>query len=269
MFKWPFLSMLRAEKCFCMKTSCTHILHILPYGLFSGFIFTGDITHRMLTTTQYIAPLMANFDPSYSKDSTVQYLDNGEVTPDIWAGPGSPNVWLIFDWLTVFRWGVRSPVGAGQTPKKGVGGSLYISGCAIQNRNHHVLLPRCETHLCSVHLISSSIVAPCIRFIFLSVCLSDTSVIRCDEFSWASGEGRFVRCLHGLDTISSITRSAINQFSGSCETLQLFNPVISLTQKPSGRRFTSTIGLRLTPQRSPASLLLSSLHCQVSDPYPS
>ncbi|XP_068193913.1 plexin domain-containing protein 1-like isoform X2 [Antennarius striatus] len=44
-----------------------------------GFIFTGDIAHRMLTTTQYIAPLMANFDPSYSKDSTVQYLDNGEV----------------------------------------------------------------------------------------------------------------------------------------------------------------------------------------------
>uniref|UniRef100_A0A8C9YLU0 Plexin domain containing 1 n=1 Tax=Sander lucioperca TaxID=283035 RepID=A0A8C9YLU0_SANLU len=44
-----------------------------------GFIFTGDITHRMLTTTQYIAPLMANFDPSYSKESTVQYLDNGEA----------------------------------------------------------------------------------------------------------------------------------------------------------------------------------------------
>ncbi|XP_040011359.1 plexin domain-containing protein 1-like isoform X2 [Xiphias gladius] len=44
-----------------------------------GFIFTGDITHRILTATQYIAPLMANFDPSYSKESTVQYLDNGEV----------------------------------------------------------------------------------------------------------------------------------------------------------------------------------------------
>ncbi|CAK6961203.1 plexin domain-containing protein 1-like [Scomber scombrus] len=44
-----------------------------------GFIFTGDIIHRMLTATQYIAPLMANFDPSYSKESTVQYLDNGEV----------------------------------------------------------------------------------------------------------------------------------------------------------------------------------------------
>ncbi|XP_066554482.1 plexin domain-containing protein 1 isoform X2 [Amia ocellicauda] len=44
-----------------------------------GFIFTGEITHRMLTATQYIAPLMANFDPSYSKNSTVQYCDNGEV----------------------------------------------------------------------------------------------------------------------------------------------------------------------------------------------
>ncbi|KAG7233721.1 hypothetical protein INR49_006641 [Caranx melampygus] len=32
-----------------------------------GFIFTGDVTHRQLTTTQYISPLMANFDPSHSK----------------------------------------------------------------------------------------------------------------------------------------------------------------------------------------------------------
>uniref|UniRef100_A0A674AE32 Plexin domain containing 1 n=1 Tax=Salmo trutta TaxID=8032 RepID=A0A674AE32_SALTR len=44
-----------------------------------GFIFMGEVTHRMLTATQYIAPLMANFDPSFSKESTVQYLDNGEV----------------------------------------------------------------------------------------------------------------------------------------------------------------------------------------------
>ncbi|XP_006638326.3 plexin domain-containing protein 1 isoform X2 [Lepisosteus oculatus] len=44
-----------------------------------GFIFTGEITHRMLTATQYIAPLMANFDPSYSRNSTVQYCDNGKV----------------------------------------------------------------------------------------------------------------------------------------------------------------------------------------------
>uniref|UniRef100_A0A671VVT5 Plexin domain containing 2b n=1 Tax=Sparus aurata TaxID=8175 RepID=A0A671VVT5_SPAAU len=42
-----------------------------------GFIYTGDVVHRMLTATQYIAPLMANFDPSVSRNSTVIYWDNG------------------------------------------------------------------------------------------------------------------------------------------------------------------------------------------------
>ncbi|KAM9845003.1 plexin domain-containing protein 2 [Aulostomus maculatus] len=42
-----------------------------------GFIYTGDIIHRMLTATQYIAPLMANFDPSLCKKSAVFYFDNG------------------------------------------------------------------------------------------------------------------------------------------------------------------------------------------------
>lgn len=42
-----------------------------------GFIYTGDIIHRMLTATQYVAPLMANFDPSLSKNSSVFYFDNG------------------------------------------------------------------------------------------------------------------------------------------------------------------------------------------------
>ncbi|XP_037319676.2 plexin domain-containing protein 1-like isoform X2 [Pungitius pungitius] len=44
-----------------------------------GFIFMGDITHRMLTATQYIAPLMANFNPGFSKNSTVRYSDNGHL----------------------------------------------------------------------------------------------------------------------------------------------------------------------------------------------
>nr|XP_008111757.1 PREDICTED: plexin domain-containing protein 1 [Anolis carolinensis] len=44
-----------------------------------GFIFMGDIIHRMLTATEYVAPLMANFNPSYSRNSTVKYFDNGKV----------------------------------------------------------------------------------------------------------------------------------------------------------------------------------------------
>lgn len=46
-------------------------------SLSSGFIYTGDVIHRMLTATQYIAPLMADFDPSMSQNSTVFYADNG------------------------------------------------------------------------------------------------------------------------------------------------------------------------------------------------
>ncbi|KAJ8398829.1 hypothetical protein AAFF_G00420260 [Aldrovandia affinis] len=49
-----------------------------------GFIFMGEVTHRMLTATQYIAPLMANFDPSFSRNSTVQYMDNGEAFVVLW-----------------------------------------------------------------------------------------------------------------------------------------------------------------------------------------
>lgn len=44
----------------------------------TGFIYTGDVIHQMLTATQYIAPLMANFDPHLSENSNVLYSDNGE-----------------------------------------------------------------------------------------------------------------------------------------------------------------------------------------------
>uniref|UniRef100_A0A8C5MRN9 Plexin domain containing 2 n=1 Tax=Leptobrachium leishanense TaxID=445787 RepID=A0A8C5MRN9_9ANUR len=49
-----------------------------------GFIYTGDVIHRMLTATQYIAPLMANFDPSMSRNSTVRYFDNGTALVVQW-----------------------------------------------------------------------------------------------------------------------------------------------------------------------------------------
>ncbi|XP_019472316.1 plexin domain-containing protein 2-like [Meleagris gallopavo] len=38
----------------------------------------------MLTATQYIAPLMANFDPSVSRNSTVRYFDNGTALVVQW-----------------------------------------------------------------------------------------------------------------------------------------------------------------------------------------
>uniref|UniRef100_A0A3B3Z0X6 Uncharacterized protein n=1 Tax=Poecilia mexicana TaxID=48701 RepID=A0A3B3Z0X6_9TELE len=49
-----------------------------------GFIYTGAVIHQMLTATQYIAPLMANFDPSLSKNPTVLYYDNGTALVVQW-----------------------------------------------------------------------------------------------------------------------------------------------------------------------------------------
>ncbi|XP_036452163.1 plexin domain-containing protein 2 [Colossoma macropomum] len=49
-----------------------------------GFLYTGDVIHKMLTATQYIAPLMANFDPSISPNSTVIYFDNGTALVVQW-----------------------------------------------------------------------------------------------------------------------------------------------------------------------------------------
>nr|XP_046214081.1 plexin domain-containing protein 2-like isoform X1 [Oncorhynchus gorbuscha] len=49
-----------------------------------GFIYTGDVIHRMLTATQYIAPLMANFDLSTSTNSTISYFDNGTALVVQW-----------------------------------------------------------------------------------------------------------------------------------------------------------------------------------------
>ncbi|XP_046883116.1 plexin domain-containing protein 2, partial [Hypomesus transpacificus] len=60
-----------------------HILREITVAT-GGFIYTGDVIHKMLTATQYIAPLMANFDPSLSTNSTVFYLDNGTALVVQW-----------------------------------------------------------------------------------------------------------------------------------------------------------------------------------------
>lgn len=75
-----------APSSICTAPSCTRKqpLRAIPGHSFAllptpGFIFMGDIIHRMLTATQYVAPLMANFNPGYSDNSTVAYFDNGET----------------------------------------------------------------------------------------------------------------------------------------------------------------------------------------------
>lgn len=39
-----------------------------------GFIYLGDQVHAWLAATQYVAPLMANFDSSTTPNATVNYV---------------------------------------------------------------------------------------------------------------------------------------------------------------------------------------------------
>ncbi|KAL1116512.1 hypothetical protein AAG570_004984 [Ranatra chinensis] len=48
-----------------------------------GFLYTGDYIHAWLAATQYIAPLMANFDTK-SHNSQVRYRDNGTAFTVEW-----------------------------------------------------------------------------------------------------------------------------------------------------------------------------------------
>lgn len=44
-----------------------------------GFLYAGDYIHSWLAATQYISPLMANFDTSLSNDSYVKYCEDSEL----------------------------------------------------------------------------------------------------------------------------------------------------------------------------------------------
>ncbi|KPJ09064.1 hypothetical protein RR48_15205 [Papilio machaon] len=49
-----------------------------------GFIYTGEHVHNWLAATQYIAPLMANFDTTLTNDSMVKMYDDGTKFTVIW-----------------------------------------------------------------------------------------------------------------------------------------------------------------------------------------
>lgn len=49
-----------------------------------GFLYTGDYIHSWLAATQYIAPLMANFDTRLFNESVIRYADNGTAFTVEW-----------------------------------------------------------------------------------------------------------------------------------------------------------------------------------------
>lgn len=60
-----------------------HGLHNITVAT-GGFIYTGEHVHNWLAATQYIAPLMANFDTTMTNDSLVKLYDDGEKFTALW-----------------------------------------------------------------------------------------------------------------------------------------------------------------------------------------
>ncbi|XP_041456391.1 plexin domain-containing protein 2-like isoform X2 [Lytechinus variegatus] len=50
-----------------------------------GFMYLGSYVHRYLAATQYIAPLMANFDPASSVNCSIKYFSNGSLFISEWT----------------------------------------------------------------------------------------------------------------------------------------------------------------------------------------
>ncbi|XP_073957224.1 plexin domain containing lethal (1) G0289 [Choristoneura fumiferana] len=60
-----------------------HPLHNITVAT-GGFLYTGEHVHNWLAATQYIAPLMANFDTTLTNDSCVKLFDDGEKFTALW-----------------------------------------------------------------------------------------------------------------------------------------------------------------------------------------
>jgi len=79
-----------------------------------GFLYMSEFLHQWLTATQYIAPLMANFDSSIGNESNIHYADNGTMFAVWWegihlqdqesAGPFSFQALLHIDGTIIFNY---------------------------------------------------------------------------------------------------------------------------------------------------------------------
>ncbi|XP_067332384.1 plexin domain-containing protein 1-like isoform X1 [Channa argus] len=180
-----------------------------------GFIFTGDITHRMLTATQYIAPLMANFDPSYSKESTVQYLDNGEMFVVQWERvrlPGKESVGAFTFQAALYKTGTitfsyrdiplsMDAISSAEHPvKAGLSDAFMVTSPSSQSPDgqlqtiyeyHRVNID--NTKITNYSAVEFTALPTCLKHDSCELCLSSNQTSGC---SWCNV---LQRCSDGMD----------------------------------------------------------------------
>uniref|UniRef100_A0A3Q3GX70 Plexin domain containing 1 n=1 Tax=Labrus bergylta TaxID=56723 RepID=A0A3Q3GX70_9LABR len=218
-----------------------------------GFMYMGDITHRMLTATQYIAPLMANFDPGYSKNSTVRFSDNGNLFVVQWdnvrlheqadEGPYTFQAVLHRNGTIVFNYkeipmSVEKIDVKGHPVKVGLSEAFMLPGEQFTIYEYH----RVEINFTKIVSGSAFELTPlptCLQHISCDLCLTSNLTTGC---GWCN---TLQRCSDGIDRHKQewIQYNCSVEAKSTCED---YNPV-----QPEGSRAPSTtplqVQLRLHP----------------------
>uniref|UniRef100_A0A668AJX0 Plexin domain containing 1 n=1 Tax=Myripristis murdjan TaxID=586833 RepID=A0A668AJX0_9TELE len=200
-----------------------------------GFIFTGEITHRMLTATQYIAPLMANFDPSFSKNSTVRYMDNGNLFVVQWdkvrlqgreaEGPFTFQAVLHGNGTIVFNYRVVplpvEKINSTEHPVK-VGLSdafmALLPSSQFSDAKRRTIYEYHRVEIDTTKIVTRS----AFEFIPLPTCLQHTSCELCLTSNWTTGCGwcnTLQRCSDGIDRYRQewLDYNCPEEAKGTCE----------------------------------------------------
>nr|XP_020472219.1 plexin domain-containing protein 1-like [Monopterus albus] len=206
-----------------------------------GFIFMGEITHRMLTATQYVAPLMANFDPSFSRNSTVKYLDNGNLFVVQWdkvrlkdrepEGAFTFQVALYKNGTIVFNYrDIPVPVvkmNSTEHPVKvGLSDAFMasLSSSQLQDANRRTIYEYHRVEIDTTKIVSRS----AFEFTPLPTCLQHTSCDLCLTSNLTAGCGwcnTLQRCSDGIDRHRQewIDYNCPEEAKGTCED---YSPVL-------------------------------------------
>ncbi|XP_028817857.1 plexin domain-containing protein 2 isoform X2 [Denticeps clupeoides] len=253
-----------------------------------GFIYTGDVVHRMLTATQFIAPLMANFDPSVSRNSTVIYFDNGTALVVQWdhvhlqdsfhLGSFTFQATLHNDGRIVFAY-KEIPIPISQISsvnhpvKVGLSDAFVVVHRIqqIPNVRRRTIYEYHRVDLLKSRIISSSAVEmlplpTCLQFTSCSSCISSQINFNC---SWCQ---RLGRCSSGFDRHRQdwVDNSCPDETKdNSCDILSTtqLSPSITkpFTTTTSKIRGATTGGTEVTPTSGPTEDDTKiALHLQVS-----
>lgn len=242
-----------------------------------GFIYTGDVVHRMLTATQYIAPLMANFDPSVSRNSTVIYFDNGTALVVQWdhvhlqdshhLGSFTFQATLHRDGRIVFAY-KEIPIEVSQISsvnhpvKVGLSDAFVVVHRIqqIPNVRRRTIYEYHRVELTKIKITNSTAVeilplATCLRFTSCSTCIASQINFNC---SWCH---RLNRCSSGFDrhrqdwVDSSCHDETKDKICDIINTTQLYPFTTTVVAKTTGRgRETTSGGDTSSTSRPPTSV---------------